>query len=83
MIRLSSLIDILVDIRDCMHPDERDTAMVLVGLSSRNAHVVSSDDADVTVWRSKESNTIEISSDISEDAHLFISFDKDEEDVSA
>jgi len=83
MTSLNKLIEALVYFRDRMDPALWETTTVLVSLESRHNTVVSEEDEDVFVGMNDATNQIVISSRIAEDAHMFISFDKEEDDVPA
>ena len=81
MTSLKDLIDSLVYIQDGLDPDVREEATVLVGLESRYNYVLSEVEENTLVSYNNSTNQIVITSRIAEDAHMFISFDKEEEDV--
>lgn len=83
MTSLKELIDRLVDIQDSLDPDVRDEATVLVSLESRYNTVVSDEDEALCITYNPYTQQVVMSSRIPEDAHLFVSFDKEEEDVPA
>ena len=81
MTSLKDLIDSLVYIQDSLDPDVREATTVLVGLESRHTNVLSEAEEDALVGYNYVTNQIVITSRIAEDAHMFISFDKEEEDA--